>query len=149
MSIFQLEKNKNNFMKNLYLDVDGVLITKHKQPARNLVEFLEFATNNFNCYWLTTHCKGSSENVINHLKEIMPEEALVYLEKIKPTNWQTFKTEAINFDEDFYWLDDQLFESEKKALEENNALEKNIKIDFESNPNQLLDFIDNQKQTNE
>lgn len=128
-------------MKNLYIDVDGVLITKHKEPAKNLVGFLEIATNNFNCYWLTTHCKGSSGNVMSYLKEIVPEEAMAYLEKIKVTNWQTFKTEAINFDKEFIWLDDQLFESEKKVLEKNNALEGLIKIDLESNPNQLMDFI--------
>ena len=128
-------------MKNLYIDVDGVLITKHKQPANNLVEFLEFATNNFNCYWLTTHCKGNSGSLINYLRETVPEEVMVYLEKIKATNWQTFKTEAIDFDKEFIWLDDQLFESEKKVLEKNNVLESLIKIDIESNPNQLMDFI--------
>ncbi len=37
-------------MKNLYLDIDGVLLTKQGASAPHIVEFLKFATNNFDCY---------------------------------------------------------------------------------------------------
>ncbi|MEK7072577.1 MAG: hypothetical protein AAB969_03335, partial [Patescibacteria group bacterium] len=63
-------------MKNLYLDIDGVLLTKHGDMALHLVDFLNFATNNFDCYWLTTHCKGDAASAIFHLIGGVQPEAI-------------------------------------------------------------------------
>jgi hypothetical protein len=39
-------------MKNLYLDIDGVLLTaKHTQAAPGVDEFVDFVTQHFACYW--------------------------------------------------------------------------------------------------
>lgn len=43
---------------NIYLDIDGVLITKNGQPAEYVEEFLEHIINKHNVFWLTTHCRG-------------------------------------------------------------------------------------------
>lgn len=47
---------------------------------------------------------------------------------IKPTRWKTFKTEAIDFKSDFYWIEDQLMAHEKEILEKNNVLDRWIKV---------------------
>lgn len=128
-------------MKKLYLDVDGVVLTKQGAPAQHLVDFLKFATSNFDCCWLTTHCDGNAQTVINNLSGVVPDEAIPFLKKLKPTSWKLWKTEAIDFTQDFLWFDDYAFDSEKIILEKNNASKKLITIDLKANPNQLLDII--------
>ncbi|MFZ1720563.1 MAG: hypothetical protein WAU28_04435 [Candidatus Moraniibacteriota bacterium] len=128
-------------MKNLYLDIDGTLITKSGEPANGLTDFLTFATSNFDCYWLTTHCDGDATTAFLYLVGKLPPEAVPFLEKIKPTKWKLWKPEGIDFSSDFFWLDDYAFDGDKKILEEHQALEKLITIDLQSNPNQLLDLV--------
>lgn len=128
-------------MKTLYLDIDGVLLTKQGIPALHLVEFLKFATNQFDCYWLTTHCDGDATTAFLYLVGKIPSEAVQFLEKIKPTKWKLWKPEGIDFSQDFIWLDDCAFEGDKKMLNDHQALEKLITVDLKSNPDQLLDIV--------
>ena len=37
---------------------------------------------------------------------------------IKPTDWGTLKTDAIDFGEEFYWLDDYPFQAELNVLKD-------------------------------
>ncbi len=122
---------------NIYLDIDGVLIKKDNSSADNVVEFLKYVTDNHDVYWLTTHCRGGENNTLSHLKGKLPDKAFEYLEKIKPTDWQTLKTEAIDFTRDFLWLDDYVIEVEKNILLENNFLCKLQLINLEKNPGSL------------
>ena len=128
-------------MKNLYLDIDGVILKKDGTSAENLTSFLEYATKNFECYWLTTHCDGDATKPFLYLVGKIPQEAVPFLEKIQSTKWRLWKTEAIDFSKDFLWLDDTQFEGEQNALAEKGALEKFILIDLKANPNQLLDIV--------
>lgn len=128
-------------MKNLYLDIDGVLLTKQGEASPHITEFLKFATENFDCYWLTTHCDGDATPPFLYLVGKLPPEAVPYLEKIKPTKWKLWKPEGIDFSQDFYWLDDYAFEGDRKILEENGALGKLISVDLKNNPNQLLEMV--------
>ena len=124
-------------MKNLYIDIDGVLLDKGS-AAEGLVEFLRFATENFDCYWLTTHCDGDVTPVFLYLVGKVPTEALPYIEKIKPTKWGSLsKTDGIDFTKPFYWLDDNLFATEKQVLEERDCLTSYIHFDLKANPHQL------------
>lgn len=125
---------------NLYLDIDGVLI-KDGRPANGLQEFLEYATEHFNCYWLTTHCRNGGNRVAEHLKNFLPNELLVPTEKIQPRDWITLKTEAIDFSQPFLWLDDYLPVAEKRVLEQNNSLANFVKIELQKNTNQLQSVI--------
>lgn len=43
---------------------------------------------------------------------------------IKPTDWGVMKTEAIDMGQDFIWFDDSIFETERRALEANHALDR-------------------------
>lgn len=94
-------------MKKLYLDIDGVLLTaKETRAADFVLPFIDYITNNFDCYWLTTHCKGDTAPALFHLSNYLNKETIQKLKIIKPTTWVTLKTEAIDFSSDFYWIDD-------------------------------------------
>ena len=107
-------------MTKLYLDIDGVLLTaKHTQAAPGVDDFVEFITQHFACYWLTTHCKGDSVPALRYLSLFLKPATLEKLRQaVRPTTWDTLKTEAIDLTSDFYWLDDRLFQSELAYLKE-------------------------------
>lgn len=127
-------------MKKLYLDIDGTLLTRGI-PAEGLTEFLRFATENFDCYWLSTHCHGDTKSVFLHFVGRVSSEALPYIKKIKPTKWHLWKTEALDFSVPFFWMDDMLFAAERKELASRNALDNFIQMDLVSNPLQLSDIV--------
>lgn len=130
---------------NIYLDIDGVLITKDGRPAENVAEFLEHIVNRYNVFWLTTHCRGQENNTKFYLSDKLPEQSLSFLEKIKPTDWKTLKTEAIDFDQDFLWFDDYVMQAELDVLAKHNTKEKIILIDLKSNPQMLKQLIETGK----
>jgi hypothetical protein len=124
-------------MKKLYLDIDGVLLKKDGPPAEGMVEFLASVTEHFECYWLTTHCDGDSDQVFLYLVGRVPAEALPYIEKIKPTRFGALKTEAIDWNSDFYWLDDTVFESEQAVLRSHGAESSFLHTDINQDPSAL------------
>ena len=126
-------------MTKLYLDIDGVLV-RGVRATEGIVEFLKFVTENFDCYWLTTHCHGDAKPVFLYLVSRVPSEALPYIEQIKPTTWGGWKTDAIDFSTPFYWIDDNLFEPERQALIKHDAFASFIAVDLMKNPHQLLEI---------
>ena len=124
-------------MKKLYLDIDGVILTtKRTKPADFAIPFIDFATNHYDCYWLTTHCKGNTSIPLAYLAEHFDKATIGKLQKIKPTNWSTLKTEAIDFLSDFIWLDDNPFASEINILTAHLAKDKLIIVDL-NKPDEL------------
>lgn len=71
----------------LYLDIDGVL--------------LDYNTD--------TYAKGDAAPAIEYLSGYFTQEIIEKLKKIKPTYREDLKTEGINFDSNFIWLDDYPF----------------------------------------
>jgi hypothetical protein len=127
---------------NLYLDIDGTLITKQGGVDANyLYEFLCFAIKNYDCYWLTSHCKGDASTALEYLKDKVSERSYELLKKVKPTTFELWKTEGIDFSKDFIWLDDYAFDGEREMLDKNDALKNLIEINLKDNPNQLLGLI--------
>lgn len=89
-------------MLKLYLDIDGVLLTtKHPQAAEDAAKFVAFITGHFDCYWLTTHCQRDAEPAVRYLSEYFDAATLAQLRTIKPTRWQTLKTEGVDMNELF------------------------------------------------
>jgi len=128
-------------MADLYLDIDGVIITKRGgKEAEHLFEFLSLALKKYDCYWLTTHCKNDVSTALDYVKDKVSKKSFELLKKFKPTNWNTWKTEAIDFNRDFIWLDDYIFDTEREMLLKNNALRNFIQIDLEAKPRQLLEI---------
>lgn len=126
----------------LFIDIDGVLLTtKLTKPAEHLTEFIDYILKNFDCYWLTTHCKGDAKPTIDYLAMFLDNDIIHKLKQIKPTNWTTLKTEVFDFSTDFFWLEDYPLQAEIAVLEENNALNSLIIVDLNQN-NELKRVID-------
>ena len=116
--------------RKFYIDIDGVLLKgKEDGPVENIHELISFAVSNFDCYWLTTHCKGDAQTAIDYLSEYLAEEDIELLREVKPTDWRTLKTEAIDFTSDFYWIDDYVMRAEKEILFANGREDSLILFD--------------------
>jgi len=116
----------------LFLDVDGVLLGKtNKNDVRHCLaasceEFIDFSLEHFDCYWLTTHCKGDAETVLDYLRPYASPQLLEKLMEIKPTTYKTFKTEALFGD--FIWIDDSPTMYEINYLEQSNLLNRWLQV---------------------
>jgi hypothetical protein len=52
----------------LYIDIDGVLLNYDTDTrADHSVELIDYITKEFDCYWLTTHCKGDAGPILFNL----------------------------------------------------------------------------------
>lgn len=120
----------------VYIDIDGVLLTRSLNIPEYGEEFIVFLTEHYECYWLTTHCRNGENKAINYLKQYYNEDIVQRLSLIKPVNWDLKKTEGIDFHSDFIWLDDYPFEAEKLDLEKNDCLNRLIVVDL-SNKKEL------------
>ena len=131
--------NKN---KIIYLDIDGVfLTTKNTKAADYSNELIRFLVNHFDCFWLTTHCKRGINSTNQYLSSFFDHKTLELFKLVKETNWETLKTEAIDFHSDFYWLDDYPFEAEKKMLDLNGCLPRLITVNL-TNHNELKNLME-------
>jgi hypothetical protein len=135
---------KKSQRRKLYIDLDGVLIGKNgphdinNTIAKHAEAFLKYSLKNYDCYWLTTHCKeGDNQQVLHRLTIYADEGILSLASDIKPTSWRTLKTEAIDFQSDFYWMDDGPLEVEMKTLRERNVSDRFILVDTRRNPDDL------------
>lgn len=58
----------------IYLDIDGVLLDyDNGGVADGAIELIEYVTKEFDCYWLTTHCKGDPTTAVSYLQEYFPD----------------------------------------------------------------------------
>ena len=117
-------------MLNIYFDIDGVLLGT-KSPKKDVEALLLYALKNYpdSLFWLTTHCWHGA----NRAKEVLSREfdsgfVEKVCEKFQVAFWEDSKTEGIDFDQDFVWFDDNLFESEKIVLESHYVLDSFFKM---------------------
>lgn len=127
--------------QNIYIDIDGVILTRGGAPALYLDEFLKYILTNYSVFWLTSRCHGDSKYTVKYLSKFLPPYTIDLLGRIKPTNFRLDKTEAIDFGKRFFWLDDDLFASEANTLREHNQYDSWVEVNLIKNPNQLLDLI--------
>lgn len=107
--------------------------------------FIDFILDKYDCYWLSTHCKGDKEPLLKYLSEFYSTEIITKFDKFKVTNWSTFKTEAVDFNSDFIWLDDQPLATELKILEEKHVLESLVIVELEREKEikRIIDILKN------
>lgn len=119
-------------MQKLYIDIDGVLLTsRHTKAAPGAAELIDFATKHFDCYWLTSYCKdGDAHFALRLLARYFDEATMEKLQCIKATDWQSRKTEGIDLDSDFYWLDDHPMRAEMEELKKCGKLNSLIVVDL-------------------
>lgn len=136
------DSDKFKIVKKLYVDIDGVLLTvKNTEIAEFSIPFIHFITQHFDCYWLTTHCKGINKIALAYLSSYFDPETISVLASIKATNWKTLKTEAIDFSSDFYWIDDYPLQAEIEVLKKYDVANKLIIANL-NNRGELYRIID-------
>ena len=123
---------------NIYLDIDGVILANEDYLSIGAEEFIKYAVDNFDVYWLTTHCTQSdATHAINYVMRASNESLRPHLEKLIPTSWSEYKTEAIDFSKPFLWFDDDCYLGERQDLEKNNAFNSWVEVDLRNYPDQL------------
>lgn len=125
----------------VYLDIDGVLLANELHPALHAKEFILYVVNNYDVYWLTTHCQGDASHTIRHLSNLFDEETLRALKDVKPTRWEVAKTEAIDFDSPFLWFDDDLYPEEREDLIKHDSMGNWVEVDLSRDVDQLGSFL--------
>jgi len=127
----------------IYLDIDGTLLGQSSTPAKCLHEFLDYILEHHDCYWLTTHCKGNAEGALNSLRRNnVPQSTLDLAIKIKATNWDVLKTDAIDIGKDFVWFDDSPMASELIVLEKNNKKDSLYHMNTRQNEYAICEALD-------
>ena len=131
----------------IYLDIDGTMIHESIEtagkPANGLKEFIE-ALKPHDTYWLTTHCmEGDPQYAQAIMKSVLPEELHSEIDRVKPTKWQVKKTEAIDFNSEFIWFDNDVMASEREELKQKALKDRQwlVEVHLEENPNRLLDIV--------
>lgn len=73
---------------NIYLDIDGVLLANESNLSEGAIEFIKYAADNFEVYWLTTHCmNGDPVHAVEYIARVEKEDLRPWLKKFKPTVW--------------------------------------------------------------
>ena len=67
---------------NIYLDIDGVLLANEENLAIGASEFIKYAANNFDVYWLTTHCNGDASVPLQHIGHLFDDETVELAKKV-------------------------------------------------------------------
>jgi hypothetical protein len=122
----------NNKKIIAYIDIDGALLRNGRKGPELIPRFrrvLSYLKANFDCYWLTTHGSGSAgaaAKLAPYLRKARID--LAVLDGIKPTEWETMKTEAIDFSRPFIWVDDDPLPSECRKIEEEGRADSLVKI---------------------
>ena len=92
----------------------------------------------FDCFWLTTHCREEdSKHITDLLNRYAGKAVMEMVKEIRPVSWRTLKTEAIDVESDFYWIDDAPLWSEILWLENDNVLKRWLMVDTSENPEEL------------
>ena len=108
---------------NIYLDIWGTLY-KTASSIEDRIELLDYILEKCpdSTYWLTTYCQygvNRAEDVLS--REFPLEFAHKVAEKVQVADWETLKTEGIDFDQPFLWLDDNCASSEHEVLKSKEA----------------------------
>ena len=133
-----------NSMK-IYLDIDGTMIHEdltenYGKAAAGLEDFIT-ALKPYDTYWLTTHChEGDPTRAQAIMKRVLPDALHPEIDRIKGTVWDVNKTEALDWDSDFIWIDNDVFEEEWKQLERCTDNQSVVQVDLRANPEQLKEI---------
>jgi hypothetical protein len=125
----------------LYLDVDGVLLAG--TLAKHAEKFLGYCVGHYECRWLTTRCRdGDARPLMRHLGRFAGDALLQLAGLVRPTTWNTLKTDAIDPLSDFYWVDDCPLQSEQQWLVANEVFDRWIQADTRRRPDDLCRVLE-------
>lgn len=130
---------------DIYLDIDGTMIHEDHWDNKNLAaqglkEFI-IALRAYNTYWLTTHCRdGNPERAREIMKRHVPPELYADIDRIKPTVWDTMKTQGIDWSRDFIWFDNDISPFEWERIEQGTVNQQAIEVNLKQNSSQLIEI---------
>jgi hypothetical protein len=127
---------------NIYIDINGTLLTKDLVPARHLHQFIKNATEYHTVYWLTGHCKGNATEAYSYISQFVSSDTKQYFAKVLPTNWKVLKIEAIDFTTDFLWFDDYILFYERNELIKRKKLQCLVDMNLDTDPEVLGRYLD-------
>ena len=120
------------------MDIDGVLLANETNLADGAEEFIKYIADNFEVYWLTTHCMQGDPNwAVEYVNRSSVEDLSAWLNKFKPTTWSLKKTEAVDFAKPFLWFDDDCYSDEKIDLKRNGVFDSWVEVDLQKYNDQL------------
>jgi hypothetical protein len=123
----------------LYLDIDGVFLSHRAGAIRDeltpgTAEFLVWATARFDCRWLSARCRdGNPEGALRafRLAGGVSRELQDLLKTVAAARWKTHKTDGINLEAEFCWLDDQADPYEKSILAKCGRADRLVEVSIE------------------
>ncbi len=123
----------------LYIDIDGVLLANESNLSEGAADFIRYAADNFEVYWLTTHCMhGDPKWAVEYVNRASDEDLSPWLEKFKPTTWSLAKTDAIDMTKPFLWFDDDCLYGERNALAEAGVPDSWVNVDLYKKQDQMV-----------
>jgi hypothetical protein len=137
----------------LYLDIDGVLLRRTRQQgfgamslyevASGATELLEWATANFDVFWLSTRTSGGSiENAERAFRHASPsamrsDRFSSLIRSIPASQWDTAKISGIDTAKPFFWIDEDPDPISVAHLSENDLMHRLIKVSVDREPDLL------------
>ena len=136
----------------LFIDVDGVLLRRQKPGifdvfdlAPGCLEFLEWATARFRCFWLTSRARtGWPDGIRRAFRAagaVLAEPRWAILELIESAPWTAHKCEAIDPNSDFWWIDDDPTAHDRGWLRAHGCEDRLIEISTDTYPEALTQLI--------
>ena len=131
---------------NIYLDIDGTMIHEDRWDMTNpaaagLAEFI-IGLRSHTTYWLTTHCRdGNPDRAREIMKRVLPDALHPDIDRIKPTVWDTMKTQGIDWSQDFIWFDNDISAFEWEQINQGTEGQQVIEVNLKDHPNQLIDIV--------
>lgn len=139
---------------DIYIDIDGVILRRTGRiefggrtdfaVAPGAIEFLKWATENFNCYWLTSRSHDGSYAGIERAFRFaipannLPEEIRAAIHAIRPAAWHKSKIEGIDQSRNFYWVDDDADDASVAALEAAGLSSRLVAASTDERPDDLV-----------
>jgi hypothetical protein len=128
----------------LYLDIDGVFLRRRHagmfdpfEIAPGCLDFLEWATSEFQCRWLSSRCRSGwpdgTRRAFRHAGAPL-DDPRWQVRLIEPALWSVNKTEAIDPASDFWWLDDDPTDDARYWLRAHRREDRLIHLSADQDP---------------
>jgi hypothetical protein len=123
----------------LYLDIDGVLLTKRGVLSEGAETFLRWCVGKHDPFWISTRTRdGSIHGALRAFHNLLDPDLV---EAIRPTRWETLKTECLPIaSHNWLWLDNEILHAERAVLTSYNALDHFIQVNVDHEPAALVEL---------
>ena len=137
----------------LYIDLDGVIFRRTAgtgfkgaaeiELAPNALEFLDWAADTYDCYWLTARSpSGRLADVKRGFNHAIPTSKLPQhihdiIDRIPVAPWDKAKCTGIDISVPFYWIDDMPDQASQNFLRDRGLVDRIIFCNTDGAPEDL------------